>query len=327
VLFLLACTAAPPADTPLSGTTPKDSPAPDDTADSGPVGDTGDSATAVDSGDSETVDTGDSATTTPSFGPCADWADAVPVATVVDPALDELSGLVVSRQNPGIFWTHEDSAGAAALYALDTLGDTVATLELEGVVNEDWEDLALSPCDAGWCLVVGDIGDLGAGRTDFSLLVVPEPLLDGTPLLSAVPEVRPFTYPSGAEDAESLAVLDDGTPLLVSKRMDASAGIYTLPVGDTVLTHHADIATGGADEGLLAATTAADLSGTTLLLRTYFHLYTLDIADLAAPGPLVDVPYALELQGEAVAFDPAQGGFWQVAEGANPTLWYTGCAS
>lgn len=305
MLLLLACTA------------------PVDTVDTAPV-DTVDTA-PVDTVDTAPVDTGDP----PIPGPCASWAEAVAVATVVDPELDELSGLAVSRQNPGILWTHEDSGGAADLYALDLTGATVATLHLDGVVNTDWEDLALTPCDAGWCLVVGDIGDLGTDRADFALLVVPEPLLDGTPAWTATPEIRPFTYPDTPEDAEGLAVFPDGTPLLVSKRMDATAGLYELPVGDTVLTWLADVPTGAADETLPAAATAADLSadGTTLLVRSYFHLAAFDLHDPHAPGPPVDVPFALELQGEAVAYDPLQGGFWQVAEGATPTLWYTGCAS
>lgn len=263
----------------------------------------------------------------PSTGPCAVYAPAVAMGAVGDLALDELSGLAVSRQNPGILWTHEDSGGAADLYALDVTGATVATLHVEGVENDDWEDLAIGPCDRGWCLVVGDIGTRGTDRAEFAVLVVEEPLLDGTVELSAAPEVRRFTYPDVAQDAESLALLPDGTPLLVTKRQDATAGLYQLPVGNTQLEWIADVPTGAPEEDLTARATAADLStdGATLLLRTYLHLYEIDLRDATAPGAPAAVPFALEVQGEAVAYDPIQGGFWQVSEGTGPTLWFTGC--
>lgn len=260
-------------------------------------------------------------------GPCSAYAPAVAMGTVEDPALDELSGLAVSRQNPGILWTHEDSGGAADLYALDATGATVATLHVEGAVNEDWEDLAIGPCDAGWCLAIGDLGTLGTDRASFSVLVVEEPVLDGGPELSAVPVVHPFTYPGDPEDAESLALLPDGTSLVVSKREDATAAIYQLSPGDAVLEWLSDVATGEPDEDLTARATAADLSadGETLLLRTYFHLYEIDLRDPFAPGVPVPLEFALEPQGEAVAYDPVEGGFWQVSEGSGATLFYTGC--
>lgn len=261
-------------------------------------------------------------------GPCAAYAPAVTMGIVQDPALDELSGLAVSRLNPGVLWTHEDSGGAAALYALDVDGNTVATLEVEGAVNEDWEDLAVGPCDAGWCLTIGDIGTLGTARSAFALYVVAEPLLDGTAALTAVPEVRPFTYPDGPEDSESLALAADGAPIVVSKREDATAGVYRLAPGTDVLEWLGDVPTGTAGEDLTARATAVDLwpDQSRLLLRTYFHLFEFDSADLRAlPAPR-EVAYAFEPQGEAVAYDPLQGGFWQVSEGAGPTLFHTPCA-
>ncbi|MEK9751464.1 MAG: hypothetical protein VW236_07935 [Flavobacteriaceae bacterium] len=37
----------------------------------------------------------------------------------IDTRLKEISGLVVSRKNPGVFWVHNDSGDAPVLYALD----------------------------------------------------------------------------------------------------------------------------------------------------------------------------------------------------------------
>jgi hypothetical protein len=330
LLLLLACTA-PSADRSVPRTFPTDSGSPD-TAPHDPGPDTAPDTARPDSGpDTARPDSGADTpdTAAPAFsGPCPTYGSAVAEGVVADAALDELSGLAVSRQNPGVLWTHEDSGGEAELYALDATGGTVATVHVNGVVNVDWEDLAIGACEAGWCLYIGDTGDLGAGRTDFTILVVAEPSLDGTPDWTATPEERPFTYPDGAEDAEGLALTPDGDPLVVTKRADATAGLYRLPPGADVLEHLADVSTGLATEDLTARATAADLwpDPPRLLLRTYLHLYELDVTDLTAPTARTDVPFALELQGEAVAYDPLQGGFWQVAEGSHPTLYWTGCA-
>lgn len=258
-------------------------------------------------------------------GPCSRYAAAVSMGNVDDTALNELSGLAVSRQNPGILWTHEDSGGTPELYALDATGATVATLHVDGVENHDWEDIAIGPCDAGWCLAIGEIG---TAEYDHAVLIVEEPLLTGDTDYTVTPEVRPFTYPDEAQDAEGLALLPDGTPIIVTKRSDATAGLYALASGATTLTWLADVPTGSPSQDLTARATAADLStdGRTLLLRTYLHLYSVDVTDPTVPGAPASMSFALELQGEAVAWDPLQGGFWQVGEGTWPALFYTGCA-
>lgn len=308
-LLLLACAS------PRDGTAP--GAPPDGAADSGASADTA-ADTAGDTGDDPP----------PVGGPCAAYAEAVAMGEVADPDLQELSGLAVSRLNPGVLWAHEDSGGEPVLYALATTGETLATLRLDGVENVDWEDLATAPCGDGWCLWVGDIGALASDRAEFAIHVVEEPLLDGTAEFVAAPDTRPFTYPGDPEDAEALAIAPSGEPVVITKRSDATAGVYVLGDGANVLEHLADVATGTVDEDLTARATAADIwpDPPRLLLRTYFHLYELDVTDLAAPGAPVELAYALEPQGEAIAWDPTDGGFWQVSEWDTPTLWYTGCA-
>ncbi len=331
MFLLLACAGAPDSQRPDSEGSAIDSGETGDsgeTADSGETGDSGETADSDETADSgESGDSGADTGAPASTGPCASYLDAVSMGSVDDSALNELSGLAVSRQNPGILWTHEDSGGSPDLYALDFSGATVATIHLDGVTNHDWEDIAIGPCDAGWCIVVGEIG---TASYDHSVLIVEEPLLGTAPVeLTVTPRVQAFTYPGDSEDAESLALLPDGTPIIVSKRTDATAGIYTLAPDAEVLEWRADVATGASSEDLTARATAADLStdGTALLLRTYLHLYTVDVSDLAAPADPESLKFALELQGEAVAWDPVQGGFWQVGEGTHPTLYYTGCES
>jgi hypothetical protein len=271
--------------------------------------DTADDSGAPVSGDSGTTDTG------PDWVVCDDYATATSTGRVADTSLEELSGLVVSRKNPGVLWAHEDSGNPAQLVALDTAGNTLATVDV-AAENVDWEDLAVAPCGDDWCLWIGDIGDLGAGREDFALLRVTEPDLSTWAGEALVPDVFPFRYPDTPQDAEGLAVFADGTPLVVTKRSDATAGLYAFREGESALEHLSDVATGSPSEDLSAR----------LLVRAYLHLREYDVTDPRAPVLLGERPFGLEVQGEAVAYDPIAGGYRQVAEGNRPALFYVACA-
>src|SRR5215208_5297797 len=57
--------------------------------------------------------------------------------------LTESSGIVVSRRNPEIFWTHNDGGGKRqVLYAMKRTGEPLAEFRVTGAVLEDWEDIA-----------------------------------------------------------------------------------------------------------------------------------------------------------------------------------------
>ena len=331
LLLVLACASTPKTTPPRTDTEALDTAV--DTADSGGPRDTADTAEPTDtsgSDDSGPQDTsGEPDTATTPDPTCDRYASPSVTGRVADASLEELSGLAVSLRNPGVLWALEDSGNAPVLLALDEQGDTVATVAVDAP-NVDWEDLALGPCDAEGtttCLWIGDIGDLGAARSSFVIYKVAEPDLatwDGAPL---VPEALPFSYPDRAQDAEGLAVLPDGTPLVVTKRSDATAGLYTLEPGDDTLTWQADMATGAPSEDLSARATAAALTpdGTLLLVRTYLHLHLVDVTALATPRSLGELAFGLELQGEAVAWDPRVGGYRQVSEARGAPLYHAAC--
>ena len=324
-----------PSDTGANDTARDSSSANDTSADTATdtAGDTASdtSDTAADTSDTATDTSSDTGAPADPWTTCDSYARPTARGRVEDGTLDEISGIAVSRQNPGVLWVHEDSGNPAVLTALDTSGRTVATLTLDGATNVDWEDLAIGPCiDTGdaWCIVVGDIGDNGATGRTLSIYTVVEPVLDSATDIVATPTRHDFGYPDAAEDAEALAILPDGTPVLVTKRNDATAGVYTLEAGADTLTWQAELATGAAWEGLTAMATAADLSpdGTRLLVRSYLHLQEFEVDDLTAPVLRGELSAALEVQGEAVAYDPVDGGFWQVAEGSGAVLYRAECA-
>ncbi len=264
--------------------------------------------------------------------PCDTWAAAEAVGKVADNSLEEISGLALSQQNLGVLWVHEDSGAQAVLTALDSSGATLGTLTLSNTTNQDWEDLALGPCEAGTCLWVGDFGDNGNSRTDVSILSVPEPQLDGATgfALVAEPMTYGFSYPEGPQDAEALVVDPTGIPYVLTKREDQTTRLYRIPLdGNAELV--GTIAT-GPFSGLPTATTAADLwpDGSRLLVRGYLYSFQAVLKDgqlEAAPSAqAVQVVTALEKQGEAIAYDAAHRAIFHISEGVNPTIWRLACA-
>ena len=238
----------------------------------------------------ESGDTGDTGSAAWDGRPCAAFGAPIALGRVQDPALTELSGIAVSRVNPGIVWVHEDSGGEPVVYALDRAGTVAGAVRLSGVSNVDWEDIAVGRCEPEgpdrWCVVVGDIGVPGGERSDFALLRFEEPALDGAPEIEIAPEILPVAYPVAQEDAEALALTAAGEPVVVTKRADATAGIYWLPAGASAWEPLAEVSTGAAGEDLTARATAADLfpDGSALIVRTYFHVWLFASSDGGAGG-------------------------------------------
>ena len=60
---------------------------------------------------------------------------APPTAIFDSRDIDESSGIVMSRQYPGIFWTHNDSGDLARLFAVRANGQLVAQVRVKGAVK------------------------------------------------------------------------------------------------------------------------------------------------------------------------------------------------
>jgi hypothetical protein len=102
---------------------------------------------------------------------CPRVAESTVTGTIADPALDEISGVVVGHRMDGFLWVEEDSGNDASVYALEPSGEVVAEVMVDGATNEDWEDLAW----ANGRLWVGDIGDNERDRSVIHTYSFPEP--------------------------------------------------------------------------------------------------------------------------------------------------------
>ena len=81
------------------------------------------------------------------------------LGVVRDPKISEASGCAASRTHPALLYTLNDSGGKNEIYALATNGTLVATYDIKGSHNNDWEDIAIGPCDGSGhapdCIYIG----------------------------------------------------------------------------------------------------------------------------------------------------------------------------
>ena len=208
------------------------------------------------------------------------------------PELREASGLAVSRTQPGILWSHNDSGDAPMLYAIDMKGRLLAKAAVVDAVAIDWEDIAGGPCPddaegAQQCLYIADTGNNNRSRDVVSVFVVPEPSISGAdparPLLVKARSFR-FRYPVEPEDTEAIAVLPNGDITIVTKGRTPTIsffGFSRADVAKALMSGDLLIATNQGDTGLAPNqglgrwVTAAAMSpdGMTLAVRTYSEIF------------------------------------------------------
>jgi len=151
------------------------------------------------------------------------------LGSIQDPRITESSGVVASRQYPGVFWTHNDGAKSYTLFAISREGKALGNFHLANVVVHDWEDIAI---DDEKHLYVADIGNNDARRFLIAVHEIdePDPKKPGTPLV--VRRSWELRFPNAPFDCETLFVWK-GFGYVVSKVFnDARAEIYRFPLTD-----------------------------------------------------------------------------------------------
>lgn len=158
--------------------------------------------------------------------------------------ITESSGLARSNLNKNLFWTHNDSGGNVALYALTNEGSHVATFNVQGlgVTNLDWEDMTSAILDDKSWLFIADVGDNNAFRPFTTVYMLPEPGFD-IPRFGIrsdvvnVHRIFNLVFPNGQpRDVESLGVdAATQTAYLISKR-EAQPRLFSFPLQDALST-------------------------------------------------------------------------------------------
>ncbi len=265
--------------------------------------------------------------------PCPACAGPEARGMIENPELTELSGVAASARFDDVLYAHNDSSDSSRFFALTTAGAHLATFEVMGARNDDWEDIARAQCAFGDCLYIADIGDNGLDRTSYALYLVAEPpsIEPGTHTISS--EQVSFTYPDGPHDAEVLLVHPlTGVVTIVTKEADGPASIYTLPslVPDGMLmaTKVGEVEPPKGSSKLTGGSVHPEATG--ILLRTKTRLFhwpmTPDqsVAEALA-GEACQLELADETQGEAVTWLRSGAGILTIGEGLNPPVNVSSC--
>ncbi len=267
---------------------------------------------------------------------------------VKDKQLDEISGIAASRAYPDMYYVHNDSGGKSELYLIDGKGKTKAVLSLEGIVNRDWEDIAVGPGPHPTNYIyIGEIGDnqakypnyclyrlmeqswrFGEAKLDFkdstgSVIAKYRSLKSYWKFFSDMSRVEPvdslgFIYEDGPKDCETLMIDPaNGDVYLVSKR-EVKVGVYqikaplstdSLNVAKRILSLDFPFAVGG------------DISPQRdkIIIKTYNKIYQWkinpgqSIAE-ALSGPYENLPYKVEPQGEAICYSADGKSYLTISE-------------
>jgi hypothetical protein len=161
-------------------------------------------------------------------------ADIIQKGTISDRNLCEVSGLAISRTNKDTLWAINDSGNSAFVYALNSKGELTGTLNIKGVFNNDWEDLASFEYNGKAYILIADVGDNNAIRSKCFLHFVEEPELKKVQRASIF-SVKPswsitYTYENGPRDCESVAVDVVNRKILLLSKRDIPPILFELPL-------------------------------------------------------------------------------------------------
>lgn len=225
--------------------------------------------------------------------------DILQVGEMPKHIITESSGLVVSRQHPGVLWTHNDGRDRR-LFAIDRKGNLLMHFEVQTVLIWDWEDLAIDPSHH---LYVADIGNNLEIRPDLYVHEIDEP--DPKQPGGAIKPIRSWRliFPKKSFDAEGLVIWNGFGYLIEKNGKDHKAPLYRWPLEGSPTTQLQEI---GKLE-VKSRVTGADLSpdGTRLALTAddgvYLIEFTGGMEHSVKPKPF-HVPFRIG-QIEGCSFD------------------------
>jgi hypothetical protein len=162
------------------------------------------------------------------------WYAAAKVKPVYSKALSdslpETSGLIAFDH---LLWTHNDDHDTT-LYGMDTLGVIQKKTNLQGLKNNDWEEITQDSC----YLYIGDFGNNYTGnRIDLHILrIEKKSFLSNVPLIDTIS----FSYADQTDfakqpanstdfDCEAFVVLQDSIYLFTKQWKQKGTAVYALP--------------------------------------------------------------------------------------------------
>jgi hypothetical protein len=269
-----------------------------------------------------------------------DSSQAKVIARLEDAAIDESSGLVASRRNPDLFWTHNDSGDDPLLFAFDREGKRRGVWRVEGAKARDWEDIAIGPGPLHGQPYVGDIGNNQNARDVVIVYRFPEPAIAAgdvessrrNPLRTETADAIRMQYPDGAHDAEALMVHPfTGEIYVATKTTAASTVIYKLSGTPSTAQVNTLVRVGEVriPSPFGALITGGDISpdGQRVVLCNYLSAYELQLPAASKGGfdaiwkqTVTEISLGLRQQGEAVCYRLDGAAILATSEGRNSPL-------
>jgi len=265
------------------------------------------------------------------FGIKQDWGE------IEYSKIDEASGLVVSRQNLNIFWTHNDSGDKNRIYAFNDKGKHVGVLYIKGIKGRDWEDIAIGPGpvkDKDY-LYIGNIGDNLSQFNVKYIYRILEPTIDhnNIPFEKEIKEVDmiSFEYEDGRCDAETLIVDPETNDIFILSKREDNIKIYILPYPQNTSKIITAKLIGNHDfypefeDFDIGRITAGDISkdGNELLIKSYINVFYFNrienqsIDEIIVNNKSLLVNYDFEPQGEAICWHNEGFGYFTLSEEKN----------
>lgn len=273
------------------------------------------------------------------------------------PDLVESSAAAMSVEQPGIFFTINDSGNEPLLFAMDTTGADRGAWRVEGARNLDWESASIGRCatfgaaraagdsSLAGCVYVGDTGDNEAKRAVRTIYRVREPRARQPGFTGTLGTERlSYRYAIGPRDVEAMYVAPDEAIMLITKRPLRDAAGRPRPSllfridpaawtrRDTAVAELVDslsIVPGALPHQITDAALSPD--SRYLAVRTYGQIYVF-AADSATgrprelPAPAVcDTREVGQLVGEGITWLGVARTLLLTAEGRDADLWVIDC--
>ena len=262
------------------------------------------------------------------------------VGKISNPDIIEASGITVSKCQPNVLWTHNDSGDDAFIYAIDPAGANLGTWHVRDAQNIDWEDIAEFKDASGKCFIyIGETGNNNLGRTVQTIYRVAEPAVSPdsantrkkNALETESAESVSFSYADAPHNAETLIVQPvTGVIYVLTKNRSDPSGVYKIApsFGSSVVqkvSYIAQIKVPSIPEGLLTGGDAS-FDGRRVVLCDYMDGYelTLSAGDNNFDDIWKQTPVRIDLgprdTGEAVAYSPDGNTIYATTDGKNAPM-------
>jgi len=262
-----------------------------------------------------------------------DQPERTALGTIKDKRLTEISGLVVSKKNEGIFWVHNDSGNESEIYGINQYGEIIGIIRFPEKENLDWEDIAIGngPEDNIDYIYIANTGDNLQVRKIYNIIRLKEPAINLNSKEQVIENIDydtiNFKYPDGSHDCEALFIDNKTKDLYIITKRDTLVNLYLISYPQLTGLNNINTAKFVTQTKLGFNRTkktsswicAADLSrdGNHLIVKSYDSIYYYKI-DTNLKYKLQEQPQSLhyipEPQGESVAFSPDGKYYYTISE-------------